>query len=85
MSKQPKFYGQGDPLMEATFASFVQWAWRDEKTREAFENETGMRIARSPIDAMIDEATGYQGEVMEAFARWVIVNVWGKAEDEGAE
>ena len=78
MSEKPNFYGKGNPLMEAMFGACVRWAWENPETREAFEKDTGMRVAQSPIDAMVDEATGYDKEVADAFVRWVIANVWGE-------
>ena len=77
------FLGKGNPLMEAMFGACVRWAWEDEEMRQAFEAETGMKLAESSIEATIDDATGYREVVAEEFVRWVVENVWGKAEGEG--
>ncbi len=79
MSEKLKVYGQGEPLMEAMFGACVRWAWETPEMREAFERDTGMKPAESPIDAMIDESTGYDEQVADAFVRWVIANVWGES------
>lgn len=83
--EEGRFYGRGDPLMEAMFGSCVRWAWENPETRRAFEQETGMRSAGSPIEAMVDDATGYDEEVAEAFVHWVIGNVWGGPDSGRAE
>ena len=51
---------------------------------DQFEKETGRKPptpAKSPMDAMIDEATGHQEKSMkqftDAFAIWATVNLWG--------
>lgn len=71
------FYGQGKPLMDAMFASFVFWAWSDPETRAAFEAGTGMKMPTTSIDVMIDEATGYDKKVAAEFVQWAIINRWG--------
>ncbi len=76
------FYGQGNPVMEIAFRDFVSWAWEDPATRAAFEADTGMKLpkpATTGLDRLIDEATGHYEEVVEAFTRWVIANVWGES------
>lgn len=75
------FYSQGKPLMEAAFASFIQWAWRDPETRAAFEADTGKKIATTSIDLMVDQATGYDKEVASEFVEWAITNLWGLEEE----
>lgn len=72
------FYGKGDPIMDSMFGACVRWAWRNPEARQSFERETGMRLAESPVNIVIDRATGYEDAVMESFVRWVAVNVWGE-------
>lgn len=79
MSEQPNFYGKGEPLMEAAFAQCVQWTWKQPTMRREFERKTGMKLAPHGIAAMIDEATGYDEEIAQAFVRFVITDVWGEA------
>lgn len=76
MSETKEFYGKGNPVMESAFASYIQYAFRNPQMREAFEQDTGKRLARNPLDAMIDDATGYSPE--EAFIEWAIDNHWGR-------
>ena len=45
-----------------------------------FRQDTGLqwRPATSPIDRMIDEATGREKEFVVEFVKWVNVNLWGE-------
>lgn len=55
---------------------------------EAFTSETGIhppRLARNPIEAMIDQATGHTPAVqvrtfLESYVLWFNENVWGSGE-----
>lgn len=71
-----------DPLMAVAWLSFVSWAARHRETLAAYEADTGKRLVfsrpRSPIDRMIDEATGYERESMESFVDWVNAELWGE-------
>lgn len=55
------------------------WAFSEEKLRQRFEAETGIKIAapRSPIEALVDRETGFQDDRLEAFVEWWTVEVWG--------
>lgn len=77
MSEQ-RFYGKGNPVLEDALVACVQWAWRTPEMRETFERDTGLRTAQSPVEAAIDQATGYDERIAEAFTKWVIENVWGE-------
>ena len=46
---------------------------------EAFVQDTGCTWTpgRSPLERMVDEATGHDRAAVEAFVRWVNVHVWG--------
>jgi hypothetical protein len=46
---------------------------------KAFSAETGYMWSapKSPMDAMIDEATGYAEGYIKAFVEWFNINVWG--------
>ncbi len=46
---------------------------------EAFAHDTGCTWTpgRSPLERMVDEATGHDQAAVEAFVRWVNVQVWG--------
>ncbi len=80
MSEKPRFYGQGDPFMEIAFADCVRWAWGDRAMRREFQRRKKMRLPETALDHLIDEATGYQDEVMQAFVEWVRDHVWGREE-----
>lgn len=81
-SNAPAFHGQGDPLMEAAFASCVRWAWNDPETRARFKAETGVKLADGGIGSLIDGATGYEDAVLETFVGWVVENLWGREDEE---
>lgn len=53
------------------------WAIRDADVLAAYERETGrtFSLAASPIDAMVDAATG--NEPARDFVTWFNANVWG--------
>lgn len=79
-----KPFGSGDPLMESAFRDFVFFAWDQPEIRAEFEKETSMSLPppnQSPIDSMIDEATGARGAVMVAFIEWIIREHWGPLDE----
>jgi hypothetical protein len=57
----------------------LSWALTNPQVLEQFEKSTGFKRnhARSPIERMIDEATGMQAEYFAAFAKWMNENIWG--------
>jgi len=69
------------PLMAGAFVGCVRFALGEPELRQQFKDETGQDITAlvtgSPIDRMIDEATGHDRAVFAAFADWVSVNLWG--------
>lgn len=75
----------GLPLMEPAWFACVRWAIGTKEFRDAFKEETGLDLEmlanRNPIDKMIDEATGFQREIIVKFCDWVTVNVWGTEDD----
>ena len=42
-----------------------------------FLADTGMKLSHTPIDQMIDQATGMDRKILEAFILWVNRTVWG--------
>ena len=79
-------YVDDNPVMAAAFSSFINWLWSQGASHEAHCEATGMpklSIARSPIDAAIDEATGRSAAYAESFMRWAIETQWGVAGSEG--
>lgn len=84
MTKIPDFYNtpQWEVLFGGFWFSLCEYLIGQEKARDAFEKDTGMRISsllnRSPFDAAIDKATGYQDSLMASWCDWVTVNHWGE-------
>jgi hypothetical protein len=72
-------YIPDDPLMAAPWLSAFGVAILNKDIMAAFKAETGLswNPPKSPIEQMVDEATGYQEEVIVAFAAWFNANVWG--------
>lgn len=73
-----------EAFMEGAWASFVQWAWSEPKMREAYETHTReklfVQVGSSPLDRMIDSATGYnkaKDEQISRFVDWVTIHHWG--------
>lgn len=74
-------------IMEAAWYSFVDWAGCQQSILDEFHAATGLRYQpppKTPLDAMIDQATGYDKQriennkkVFEEFVLWVSENVWG--------
>ncbi len=72
-----------NPLMQLAFRDFVFWLWDQEVYRRLFETETKtppLLAAKTPLEAMIDEATGANGEYVEKFVEWAIKTQWGEEE-----
>lgn len=68
-------------FMVGAWLSCLQWAIGVDDIRASFEQETGMRFvrARTPIDSMIDEATGIHEAYIRQFVEWFNVNIWGSS------
>lgn len=74
---------EGDPLLAPAFVDMVRWAIGEPVSRATFEAETGMTLpppARTPLDAMIDEATDAVGSYVMEFAAWAYGSMWADAE-----
>lgn len=73
----------GESFMAGVFIGCVHWATTEEKIRNAFTEKTGLNlldVCRGGIVGMIDEATGFRGEVVAKFADFVATEVWGLEE-----
>ena len=68
-----------DVLMQLAWRDCVLWAMAQEEVVSRFTADTGLKLSRptSPLDQMIDEATGYRTAVLGKFVEWFNVNVWG--------
>ncbi len=71
-----------DDFPAIMWAGFVQWAATEPDMRAAFRKDTGLVLMPSPatpIEAMVDEATGVSGNAA-AFVEWVTREYWGLGE-----
>jgi hypothetical protein len=68
--------------MAQAWLGCLSWASRDADICARFKEETGKSAfwmqRRTPLDAMIDKATGYEAIVISAFVDWVNTNLWGE-------
>lgn len=73
----------GLPLMEDAWKGLVRYCAGQPEAIEAFARDTGRDLSkimpRSPLEAIIDQATGHQSEVFVAFCDWVTETLWGVA------
>jgi hypothetical protein len=77
-------YLPDNPVMAYMWVGCLHWAIGYPDILAAFKADTGVSLtpARTPLDRMIDEATGADKAFIEAFVPWFHANVWG---DELAE
>ena len=68
-----------DVLMVGSWFSCLQASMQQPEVLHAFRAETGCTYtpAVTPIDRMIDEATGRDKAYLLTFLAWFNVNVWG--------
>ncbi len=89
ISKPPiegmKLIPMGLPLMFEAWFSCVLWCSSEADFRKQFESDTGLKLSalvgRSHFDKMIDNATGFEREVLAGFCDYVTAQIWG---EEGA-
>lgn len=72
----------GDPrnaILAQAWADFIMWAAKQAELRAAFKTDTGRSMNRrgSPLEEMIDAATGKDSDDAMAFAVWVTRTQWG--------
>lgn len=70
-----------DYMFEA-WCDCMSWAIGEKVIRKQFELDTDMhyKLPNSPLDKMIDEATGYEKDYIEKFIIWANENIWGNVE-----
>lgn len=71
---------RNNPVMQAMFASFMNWCWGQDEMHAAHCADSGLSRPSSPrsgLEAAIDNATGYQTNYADSFAAWVIDTQWG--------
>ncbi|WP_454915007.1 hypothetical protein [Xanthobacter sediminis] len=69
-----------DAFMAIAWRDFIKWASTEKDLVAQFNSETGRRFMvhpRSPLEALVDAATGRASDDAEAFIEWVTVNWWG--------
>lgn len=66
--------------MAPMWASFLYWTIKQPDAIAAFEADTGVKVgaAKTPLDRMIDDATGASEGIVKAFVDWFNENVWGE-------
>ncbi len=85
MTVIPEYYPspEWDFLFGAAWLGLCEFCLTMEAERAAFEHDTGLSLAalvgRTPLDKLIDQATGHEKKVMAAWCDWVTVNRWGVA------
>ena len=76
-----------DDRMKLFWVSHLRYCLGNKNIRIEFEAETGITLwnaPQTPIEAMIDQATGNDGyDSLETFARWVNKNLWGEVDGRG--
>lgn len=65
--------------MTQAWVDFLRWAFGVKELIDQFRAETGnyWTPATTPIDQMIDNATGANREFCEEYIKWLNHNVWG--------
>ena len=80
MTKTP----YGWPMMEEAFFNLVSFGLKDDDTRQQFFDDTKINLDIfdnvSPINRMVDDATGHTESVLGQFCDWVAVHLWGETE-----
>lgn len=68
-----------DPLMQGPWHGSVLYALSQPDALAAFTAETGVAVPRSrtPLDALIDDATGRHRAFVLAFLKWHNDAIWG--------
>ena len=71
-------------IAHGMWAACLIWHFKQPEVRARFSAETGQHLSfsRTPIDQMIDDATGYQSDAIHAFGEWFNREIWGPWEAE---
>lgn len=79
MTKIP--YGWDDPLLCGAFVACVSWALTENDAVKAFAEHTGTNlrtvVPMTPIERMIDDATGHRRAVFVSFCDYIAEFIWG--------
>jgi hypothetical protein len=73
-------YLPDNPILAGAWLSCLQCSLKQPGVLEAFREATGNNVtpAQTPLDRMIDQATGHERAFVEQFAAWFNKNVWGE-------
>ncbi len=73
------------PLMQIAWRDCLLWACTFEPIVKQFRDETGnaWEFGKTPIERMVDKATGAETEYCREFVEWFNANVWGDSNAEG--
>jgi hypothetical protein len=68
------------PLMAQAWDDCLHYTSSDPEALAAFHADTGstFTLGRTPIDRMIDKATGRERAFVEQYLTWLTENVWGE-------
>ncbi len=74
-----------DPFVAMMWMSCLRWTLTQQSALDAFREATGnaWTPAKTPIDRMIDDATGAAAAWLAEYAAWFNENVWGNEDEEG--
>ena len=84
MKVVPEYFGTEawEILHGGMWATLCEFMLEKPGAIDAFERETGLKmrslVPRSPMDALVDQASGYRDTVMAAWCDWVTKNCWGE-------
>lgn len=71
------------PLMQIAWRDCLMWAFTFNPIVKQFNEDTGctFTMGGSPIERMIDKATGADTEYCRQFVEWFNANVWGESDE----
>jgi hypothetical protein len=71
-----------EPYLIPAWFGCLAWALQEPDILTAFRADTGLTWTpgRTPLERMIDDATGADAAFIAAFAAWMNHNVWGEVE-----
>lgn len=79
MSDSPDVIDEREMFRQIAWRDFLVFAIQEPGVIKQYEQATGKKfnLARTPLDVMIDKATGYEDSMVADFVRWVTINHYG--------
>jgi|SRR5882762_5112823 len=73
-------YLPANPIMAQAWGDCLRWSVTEPEILAAFRADTGSTFTHggTPIDRMIDQATGKDREFVEQYVSWFNENVWAR-------